>query len=177
MSDNGRLSSLAAWRRSEGFSYIEVLVSAALLLISLLTLAGMFVAGHASVSASGKTTMGVSAARQLLEDVRRLPFDDLSNLDGFDTEDPTSLPEDGLEREIARRWRYALAGEGSGWTFTDEEQIQWPLLSDQGQQLGAVGRIEVNAVSGTVREVTISVLVPGKWRPFRLATRIRDPDG
>lgn len=157
-------------KRCAGFTYLELLVASSLLIVSFLALAGMFVTGYSQVDGAGNTTMGLSAARQIMEDVRRVPYDDLVNLDGFDSEDPSTLPDDGPEREAARRWRYALAGEGVGWTFTDEEKVRWPTLADQGQSLSASGTIEVVPLSATTTRITVSVSVPGRWRPIEVAT-------
>ena len=68
MSNPTRLPRGSLPKQDAGFTYIELLVAVALLLACLLTLAGMFVAGTSSVHSSGKLTMGVSAARQMLED-------------------------------------------------------------------------------------------------------------
>ena len=116
--------------------------------------------------------MGLSAARQVIEDMKRLPFDNIVNLDGFDTENPGTLPTNDPEREIARRWRYALAGEGVGWTFTADEKNRWPSLVGYGDFLGGSGRIDTASISATITEITVSVSVPGRWRPMQVATRI-----
>ena len=155
-----------------GPTYLEVLVGSLLLLFALLTVTGMFITGYASVNSAGNTTMGLSATRQLMEDIRRLPFDSLANMDDFNTDDPNTLPASGPEREVARRWRYALAGDGVGWTFTDEEQARWTNLSDQGEALNGVGTINVTAQSATVSEVSVTVSVPGTWRDMRITTLI-----
>ena len=155
-----------------GFTYLEVLVGGTLLLIGLLAVAGMFVTGYANVNGAGNTTMGLSAARQVLEDVRRLPYDNLVNLDGFDTEDPGTLPASDPEREVARRWRYAVAGEGVGWSFTDEEKARWPDLALQGDELGGVGTIDVTQQTASLTAIDIEVSVPGHWRTIQLSTLI-----
>ena len=159
-------------KNSDGFTYLEVLIAATLLAMTLLTMGQMFVVGYSNVNSSGKTTMGLSAARQLLEDVKRLPFDNIASLDGFDTDDPTSLPASGPEREIARRWRYALAGPGAGWSFTSDEVDRWTDLSIQGNDLEGVGTIQVAATTLTQNEVTVSISVPGRWRRIELSTRV-----
>ena len=158
--------------RDSGFTYLEMIVSISILLVSFLALAGMFILGHAKISRAGNTTMGLAAARQVLENARSLPYDNLVNLDGFDTDDPTTLPDDNPEREVARRWRYALAGEGLGWTFSSEEQSRWPMLAEQGRVLRATGRIRAVAASATVTEIIATVSVPGRWRPIRVGTLI-----
>lgn len=155
-----------------GSSYIEVLVASALLGISLLTMCSMFVLGYANVATGGKTTMAVAASRQLMEDLRLVPFDQLAALDGFDTDDPNTLPASGPELEVARRWRYALAGDGVGWSFTPEEIARWTDLSAQGDPLAATGRIAVTPRSGTLAEIDLVVSIPGRPRPVQLSSLI-----
>ncbi len=161
-------------QREAGFSYIEVMIASVVLLTSLLALAGMFVLAVTNVSSAGNTTMALSAARQVMEDVRDLPFDALPDLDGFDTDDPASLPADGPAREIARRWRYALAGDGVGWTFTQDGTAgnADDHAHDQGNQLGAAGSIDVISRSATLTEVRITVSIPGRWRDINMSTLI-----
>ncbi len=155
-----------------GFTYIELMVAASLMFVSLLALAGMFVAGFAHVNGAGNATMGLASARQVLEDARRLPFDNLVNLNGFNTDDVTSLPASDPEREVARRWRYALAGEGVGWSFTDEEQARWPSLVDVGNSLGGVGNLRVVQQTATLTAITVEITVPGTWRRVEISTVI-----
>jgi Tfp pilus assembly protein PilV len=159
-------------RRCAGSTYIEVLVGSLLLMMTLLSLCGTFVTAYAYVTSAGNSTMGLAAARQALEDVRQIPFDQLINLHGFDTEDPDSVPADGVEQDIARRWRYALAGDGVGWAFTDAELASWHTMGIQGNDLGGSGRIDVVAQTADLVEVSVSISVPGSWRPIRLSTLI-----
>lgn len=159
-------------RADAGFSYVEVLVAASLLAVSLLALCGMFVAAYRNVNGAGHNTMGLAATRQLFEEMRRLPFDNLINLDGVNTDDVTSLPAAAAELEVARRWRYALAGEGVGWSFTEEEKARWPSLAVQGDDLGAVGTISVAQVNADLVRISVTVSVPGNWRDIELSTLI-----
>jgi Tfp pilus assembly protein PilV len=158
--------------RSAGFTYIEVLIAGALIALALFGMCGMFVTGLAHVTGAGRATMGLSAARQVMEDLRRVPFDNLINLDGFDTDDPGTLPGDDPEFEVARRWRYALAGEGVGWDFTDDEKSRWTDLAAQGDPLGANGTIDVALESATLARITLEISVPGRWRPLRISTLV-----
>lgn len=155
-----------------GATYIEVLVAGVLMAVSLLAMCNLFVLGYANVTTAGKTTNGVAAARQVLEDVKLLPYDRIGNLDGFDTDDPSTLPTANPEREVARRWRYALAGEGVGWTFSDAEKARWTNLAVQGDTLDAAGTITVVPQGATLTEVTIRVSVPGRFRDVQLSTLI-----
>lgn len=155
-----------------GATYIEVLVASVLLAFGLLALCNMFVLGYASVGKAGKTTAGVSAARQVLEDVKLLPFDNIVNLNGFDTDNPATLPASDPERELAKRWRFALAGESSTWTFASAEKTRWTNLGIQGGTLGGVGRIAVVQPSTTLREVAVTVVLPGRFRDIRISTLV-----
>ncbi|MCP3982307.1 MAG: type II secretion system protein [bacterium] len=157
-----------------GLTYVELLVAVGLLLTALLGVSTMFVLGYTNVNGAGNTTMGLAAARQVLEDARRLPYANLVNLNGFDTDDASTLPASGPELEVARRWRYAVAGEGVGWSFTSDEKARWPALSDQGDALRASGSIEAVQISATITRITVSVSVPGRWRPIELGTLIAD---
>ena len=159
---------------SRGFSLIEAMIAMFILMIGLLGLAAMFPAGFVAVTGAGKMTMAVTGSRQILEDARSVPFTNLINMNGFDTNDASTLPAAQPERDIARRWRYALAGEGSGFTFTTTEKSQWRTLATTvgslNATLGARGRISVVAQSATLRLVTITINVPGRTTPVSVAT-------
>lgn len=150
---------------------VEVLVGVTILTVALLAIAAMFPMGYVVVNEAGKMTMTITAARQMLEDVRSVPFEDLTNLNGFDTNNPATLPAGATEREIARRWRYALAGEGAGFTFTTSERSAWGALSTAGATFGGRGRISVASQSTTLRLVTITISIP-RGRDVQLATLI-----
>jgi hypothetical protein len=124
------------------------------------------------VSSAGKSTVGVAAARQMLEDVRLLPFEAIPTLDGFDTDNPGTQPAADPARELARRWRFALAGEGSGWSFTSAELQRWTDIDDQQGRVRGTGTIDVVAQSGTLSQVTVTVAVPGSLRPVTLTTLV-----
>lgn len=155
---------------SDGFTYIEVLVAGALLSVVLLALCAVFLTGYSGVTSSGRATVGVAAARQMIEAVRLLPFASVANLNGFDTDNAASQPASGPEREIARRWRFALAGEGVGWTFTTTEKDRWTaLLLGEGPMRGK-GTVTVAARTTTLWEITVSVRVPGRFKPVAIKT-------
>ena len=155
---------------SSGFTLVEVVIAGCLLAISLLFLAGMFATGYAQVAKAGNSTTGLSVARQLLEDVRALPFDRLANLNGFSTADPNTLPVSDPERRIARRWRYALAGEGDGWNFSSAERAAWSQLANQNLSFRGTGTVQVTAPTATSARITATVMVAGSARSFTLAT-------
>jgi Tfp pilus assembly protein PilV len=151
---------------------IEVLIGVTILTVGLLGILGMFSSSYTSIAEGGKLTMALTAARQILEDMRTLPYDNVANLNGFDTNTPATQPASDPEREIARKWRYTLAGEGNGWTFTTAERTKWTALSTGGGIFGGSGQISVVNQSATLRLVTATVTIPGRAGPVRLATLI-----
>ena len=162
-------------RGSGGFTLLEVLVGATILAVALLAMAAMFPVGYTNITEAGKMTMAITGARQVFEEVSALPFDNIINLDRFDTLDPNTLPTDEPERTIARRWRYALAGEGDGFTFTATEKGEWSTLSTGGGiTLNGRGRIGVGpdplVPSPTLNQVTITITYPGRSTGVTLVT-------
>jgi len=158
-----------------GLTLIEILVAMTVLAVALLGVAGMFETGYTTATAGGKMTMGLTGARQMLEDIRTLPTNPLVNLDnlnGFDTNSTATLPASDPELAIARKWRYALAGEGVGWNFTTAEKAKWRVLSSEGTTFGGRGQISVVSQSATLRLVTVTVAVPGRGVNIQLATLI-----
>jgi len=162
----------------QGFTLLEVLVGSAVLSVALLAMAAMFPTGYTNITDAGKMTMAVTAGRQILEDISALPFDNIGTLNGplgtgFDTTDPATLPAGEPERTIARRWRYALAGEGDGFTFTATEKAEWSTLSTgQGISLNGRGLISVAGLSATLVQVTVTITYPGKPTGVQLVTNI-----
>jgi|RhiMetdeSRZDD1v2_1073273.scaffolds.fasta_scaffold59309_4 Tfp pilus assembly protein PilV len=157
---------------ARGFTLIEILIGMTILMVGLLAIAAMFPFAFVAVNESGKMTMTLTGQRQILEDIRSVPFTQLVNLNGFDTTNTGTLPAGAPEREIARRWRYALAGEGNGFTYTADEKSRWSTLSTAGGTFGGRGRITVTSPSATLRLVTITISIPPKWKDVQIATLI-----
>ena len=171
-----------------GFSLIELLLGLTILSIGLLAIATMFSTGYTDLSVGGTTTMGVAAARQMIEDMRLLPFQRLADLNNFDTSTLASLPAapaagdpdftgKTAARNLARKWHYALSGEGGGWTYTAAEKQMWSILasgfassaaaatSAQSSLIfGGIGTIVVasEAGSASLMRVTVTVTIPGR---------------
>jgi Tfp pilus assembly protein PilV len=154
-----------------GFGLVELLVGMTFMTVGLLAIAAMFPAGYLLVSDSGTTTMSVTAARQLLEDVRSVPFADLALLNGVDTTNVATLPATEPARQLVRKWRYALAGEGSGFTFTTAERSRWARLSIATAGLAGRGRITVTSPSGSLRLVTVTISAP-RTRDMSISTLV-----
>lgn len=159
-----------------GFSLIELLIGMSLMAVALLSIAAMFATGYSDVHAGGRTTMATAAARQILEDIQTVPFDRLVNLNSFDTRNAASLPASNPERDLARKWRYALAGDGTGWSVSIPEKAMWSTLTISGVPLGVDGQISVVQDSPTLRRITVTVQLPGRTAgapiPVQLATLI-----
>jgi prepilin-type N-terminal cleavage/methylation domain-containing protein len=159
-------------KASSGFSLIEVVVGAAVLAVALLAMAAMFPTGYTNITEAGKVTMALTGARQILEDISALPFDNIGNLNGFDTQNPATLPAGEPERMIGRRWRYALAGEGNGFTFNTAEKNEWSTLSTGGFILNGRGLISTAGLSATLIQVTVTITYPGRSTGVTLITNI-----
>lgn len=165
---------------SKGFSLIELLIGMSIMAVALLSIATMFSTGYTDVTAGGKTTMATAAARQMIEDMQHLTFANIANLNGFDTNNSASLAAltaGSLEYTLARKWRYALAGPGTGWpTYSSAEQQMWSTLSASGVPLNVRGVVGVTSPSATLRQVTVTVFLPGRGAadtvPVQLATII-----
>jgi prepilin-type N-terminal cleavage/methylation domain-containing protein len=163
--------------RARGFTLIEILLGITILVIGILGAASMFGTGYTNVAEGGRMTMAVTAARQMLEDVRTIPFGSLPNLNGpagtgFNTNSPGSQPASDPERNIARKWRYALAGDGTGWNFTSAEKARWQSLGVGSIPFGASGQITVVNQTATLRLITVTVQIPGRGATVQLATLI-----
>src|SRR5262245_65509261 len=57
-----------------GFTLVEVLVAAMILVVALVGIATMFPLGYRQIADAGRTTIAVTAARHILEDIGTLPF-------------------------------------------------------------------------------------------------------
>lgn len=155
---------------SHGFTLVEVLVAAMILLVALLTLASMFPVGYKQITDAGRMTVAVSGARHILEDVGDIPFANISNINGVDTASNSGVIAGlgGTESAMARRWRYMLAGSGNGFTFTSAETTAWGTA----QPFGGRAQVTVVNTTATRRTVTVVVTVPGLPGNVTLSTVI-----
>ncbi len=173
----GKICSLVP--RQKGFSLIELLIGMSLMSIGLLSIATMFSTGYTGVSQGGRTTMATAAAREILEDMAALPFASLGNLNGFDTTVVGTLPASNPERNVARKWRYALRGPETGWpAYTTAERAMWSILSISDGvgtpvPLGANAQVAVAAEAGSASLMRVTVTVTAPGRPaLQIATLI-----
>jgi prepilin-type N-terminal cleavage/methylation domain-containing protein len=137
---------------ARGFSLIELLIGMTIMAVALLSIAAMFSTGYNDVGYGGKATVAAAAARQVIEDMQNLPFANLALLNNYNT--TGALPGANPEREVARKFRDVLAGPGAGFN----------------------GQIAVGSPSATLRQVTVTVNIPGRTPgvvvPVQLVTLI-----
>ena len=156
-----------------GFTMVEVVIAAIVLLIAVVITASMFPTGHQPAVDATRTTSAVAAGRQILEDIGGLPFDSVRRLDGFDTSSAATAPARDPEASTARRWRYMLAGAGGGFSFTTAELAQYGAVTP----LGGAASIRVSSpptgacsAGGSRCQATVTVSVPGLATPVQLTT-------
>jgi len=154
----------------KGFASLEILVAASLVAMALFSIAAMFLTAQTTVKRSGDRTVTVALARRVIEDMRAMPFTSLVALDGFDTADASSLPSDEPERDIARRWRYAVAGDGAGWNYSATEMLNWPTFALPGPPMR--GTLVINSPSSGMREIRVTIAVPRDPKELELVTLI-----
>lgn len=169
-------------RSARGYTLVEIVIAAAILAVALLAIANMFPTGYTNVTEAGRRTMGLTAARQILEDMHSIPFANLAALNGFDSTNQATVPAGQPERDVARRWRYTLAGEGTGAFATNPaEEAAWTTLTtavpfDGSVQVSVTGCLTPlcppNPVSPTLRLVTVTIAFQAKAGSFQLATLV-----
>ena len=161
--------------RQAGFSLIELLIGMSVMAVALLSIVAMFSTGYRDVTAGGKATMAGAVAQQIMEDLHVVPFDRLDSLNGFNSNNAT-IPAAAVAgdtvavalektnvRNLARKWRYVLAGAGGGWeTYSDTQQT--PTLAASGVNFGGTATIVVANmnVAMTLKQITVTVTIPGR---------------
>jgi len=151
-----------------GFTIAEVIIASMVLIVALLVIATMFPMGHQQVVDAGRMTLAVTAARQVLEDMGSLPFDSIANLNNYSTANAATLPANGPELAAARRWRYMVGGAGGGFTFTGAEMAEYGTVTP----MGGTATVQVTSPTGTQRQATVTVSVPGLATNVQLTTVI-----
>jgi len=153
-----------------GFTLVEVLVAAMILTVALLTLATMFPTGYKQIADAGRLTLATNGANHVLEDLGSVPFTSVRNLNNFDSNSSGSLPAADPELAIARRWRYMLAGSGSGFSFTTAETTAWGTVTPFGGRAQVQIRQVDNAgnvcpAAATTCRAVVTITMPGQPAP------------
>ncbi|PYN72849.1 MAG: hypothetical protein DMD97_22015 [Candidatus Rokuibacteriota bacterium] len=157
-------------KTDRGFTLVEVLVAAMILTVALLTLATMFPTGYKQIADAGRLTLATNGANHVLEDLGSVPFTSVRNLDNFDSNSSGSLPAADPELAIARRWRYMLAGSGSGFSFTTAETTAWGTVTPFGGRAQVQIRQVDNAgnvcpAAATTCRAVVTITMPGQPAP------------
>ena len=157
-------------KTDRGFTLVEVLVAAMILTVALLTLATMFPTGYKQIADAGRLTLATNGANHVLEDLGSVPFTSVRNLDNFDSNSSGSLPAADPELAIARRWRYMLAGSGSGFSFTTAETTAWGAVTPFGGRAQVQIRQVDNAgnvcpAAATTCRAVVTITMPGQPAP------------
>jgi prepilin-type N-terminal cleavage/methylation domain-containing protein len=168
-----------ASRPRRGFSLIELLIGLTILSIALLAIATMFHVGYSDVSSGATTTMATEAGRQILEEVRTLPFGSLDFLNDYNTGSAPSVPnpmnpDQAAALAMMQKWRYVFAGVGtppvdSGWVTLRSGRGDVVAGQSGSQLFEGAAQISVVTpatpappVSDRLRLVTVRVLIPGR---------------
>jgi len=157
-------------KNDRGFTLVEVLVAAMILTVALLTLATMFPTGYKQIADAGRLTLATNGANHVLEDLGSVPFTSVRNLDNFDSNSSGSLPAADPELAIARRWRYMLAGSGSGFSVTTAETTAWGTVTPFGGRAQVQIRQVDNAgnacpAAATTCRAVVTITMPGQPAP------------
>ena len=157
-------------KNDRGFTLVEVLVAAMILTVALLTLATMFPTGYKQIADAGRLTLATNGANHVLEDLGSVPFTSVRNLDNFDSNSSGSLPAADPEKAIARRWRYMLAGSGSGFSFTTAETTAWGTVTPFGGRAQVQIRQVDNAgnacpAAATTCRAVVTITIPSQPAP------------
>jgi len=157
-------------KTDRGFTLVEVLVAAMILTVALLTLATMFPTGYKQIADAGRLTLATNGANHVLEDLGSVPFTSVRNLNNFDSNSSGSLPAADPELAIARRWRYMLAGSGSGFSFTTAETTAWGTVTPFGGRAQVQIRQVDNAgnvcpAAATTCRAVVTITMPDQPAP------------
>lgn len=83
-------------RSSRGFTMVELLVAAAILVVALLGIAAVLPTADMSVHQAGQISKAVSLAQEMIEMIKNDPFSQLSLYNGVDTRTTGTYPTDDL---------------------------------------------------------------------------------
>jgi len=180
-----------------GFTLVELMIGMTVMSIGLLAIAGMFQTGWTDVAKGGKATIAANAARQALEELRSIPFDDLASLytNGaacnpptpclaaytFSTDSFATVRGNQPVRDVLRHLRYSLRGDDGtgGWNFTAQEKARWAtMLSTGGTPVNGTATVTINDVTQGVgrvlalMDVTVTVSIPATSFNAQVQTRI-----
>ncbi len=173
MNPLGSRRHLLGWCRAPrptGFSSVEVLVAAAILLVALLGLAAVLPTADLNLHQAGQTSKAVSLAQEMLEMVKNDPFSQVPLYAGVDTRHTATYPVDAPIPPIP-----GDAGNFSGGTNVTKWANDIALYLSFGAGItGGYGTIAVTTVATDVggtpilRKISAVVTWTDSRRPYQV---------
>jgi type II secretory pathway pseudopilin PulG len=157
-------------RWAAGFSMIEVLFAACILVAALTGIAAVLPTADMTLHQSGQISKAASLAQEMIEMIKNDPFTELTGYSGVDTRNTATFPVDTPSPPIPHDAGNFLGGSNVAKWVND---INLYLLTGAGITNG-YGTITVNDVaSGTggavLRKVTVTVYWTEGGRPYRVS--------
>ena len=157
-------------RPGKGFTIVEVLVAAAILLVALLGIAAVMPTADMNLHLAGQISKAASLAQEIIEMTKNDPFSQLSTYHGVDTRNPATFPLDTPNPPIP-----GDAGNFMGGTNVAKwgNDINLYLATGAGIT-GGYGTISVSAVATDatgnpiLRKVSVTVNWIDGGRPYQV---------
>jgi hypothetical protein len=153
-----------------GFTVVEVLVAAAILVLALLGIASMMPTADMSLHQSGQISKAVSLCSEMIETIKNDPFNALLNYNGADTRNPGAFPLDDPDPIVP-----GTPGNFMGRSNLTKWKNDIALYLASGAGItGGYGTIAVSSVAqdGTgndiLRKVTVTVYWTDSRRPYQV---------
>jgi len=161
-------------RRHDGFTMMEVLIAASIMVFALLGIASVLPSADMNLHQSGQISKAVSLAQQMVETLKNDPFTALPSYQGADTRNTGTYPTDDPTTPIPGNPGNFMGGSNIAKWATD---INLYLATGAGITNG-YGTIAVSDVAtdgsgnAILRKVTVTVSWTDRGHPYsvRLAT-------
>jgi len=156
-------------RWAAGFSMIEVLLAAGILVAALVGIAAVLPTADMTLHQAGQISKAASLAQEMIEMIKNDPFTELTGYNGVDTRNTATFPVDAPSPPIPHDAGNFLGGSNVAKWVND---INLYLLIGAGITNG-YGTITVNDVASgpggaVLRKVTVTVNWTEGGRPYRV---------
>jgi prepilin-type N-terminal cleavage/methylation domain-containing protein len=155
-------------RRHDGFTLMEVLLAATIMVVALLGIASVFPSADMNLHQSGQISKAVSLAQQMIETIKNDPFTDLPAYQGVDTRNTATHPVDDPNPPIPGNPGNFMGGSNIAKWATD---INLYLATGAGITNGfgtiAVSDVATNPSGAAIlRRITVTVSWTDRGQPF-----------
>jgi type II secretory pathway pseudopilin PulG len=157
-------------RLAMGFTFVEVLVAASILVVALLGIAAVLPTADMSLHQSGQISKAVSLAQEMIEMIKNDPYSQLTLYSGVDTRTTSTYPTDDPNPPIPGNPGNFMGGSNiTKWA----NDIQLFLASGAGVT-GGYGTVNVTTVATDtggnpiLRKVTVVVNWTDSGRPYQV---------